>query len=182
MTLSDLCPPVRVCLHLVRAPRRAACRRGQGGNPPMGLAIAKLLFLSPAAATNAAAAGAGWMYAFQWRPSCRSPSAGGRRLASEFGHTTMHAHLPSADRATVRALLLSRLPACLGPPVIVKGRYANVHVGLRFLFLLSIFVISSSFDLTYNSGSSDCPLDELGGYFCCDHTSICFTFVRQTGH
>ena len=111
----------------------------------MGLAIAKLLFLSPAAATNAAAAGAGWMYAFQ-RATVMSESergAGGRRLASEFGHTTMHADVPSADRATERALLLSRLPACLGPPVVVNGRYANVHYGLRFLFSsFSSFVVS----------------------------------------
>ena len=137
----------------------------------MGLAIAKLLSSPPAAALKPPVPAG--CTRFNARPSCRSPSAGGRRLAPEFGHTTMHADVPSADRATERALLLSRLPACLGPPVVVNGRYANVHYGLRLLF--SSF---SSFVVSLIKAQATCPfvvlLDNL--YTPSDHrTFICFT-------
>ena len=110
----------------------------------MGLAIAKLLFLSPAAATNAAAASADWMYALQ-RATVMSESERGRS-SPRFGVWT-HDNARGrpvgrpCDRASPSPL--SRLPACLGPPVVVNGRYANVHYGLRFLFSsFSSFVVS----------------------------------------
>ena len=148
MTLSDLCPSVRVCLHLVRGTRRFARPERETRLWASPLPNSSSLLrrpqpkpLVPAGCTR-----------FNARPSCRSPSAGGRRLAPEFGHTTMHADVPSADRATERALLLSRLPACLGPPVVVNGRYANVHYGLRFL--LSSF---SSFVVSLIKAQATCP-------------------------
>ena len=107
----------------------------------MGLAIAKLLFSPPAAATKAA--GADWMYAFQ-RATVMSESERGRS-SPRFGVWT-HDNARGrpvgrpCDRASPSPL--SRLPACLGPPVVVNGRYANVHYGLRFLFSsFSSFVV-----------------------------------------
>ena len=83
---------------------------------------------------------------FNARPSCRSPNAGGRRLASEFGHTTMHADVPSADRATERASPSPLSPSCMSRSTCCSERSIRQRPLWTAFPLLLVFLLRGLFD------------------------------------
>ena len=114
----------------------------------MGLAIAKLLF-SPAAAaavTNAAAAGAGWMYAFQ-RPAIMTDSGRGRGGGGRSGVWTHdNARAPPVGRPCDRPSPSPLSPSCMSRSTCCSERSIRQRPLWTAFPLLLVFLLRGLFD------------------------------------